>query len=59
MRAADATDRLLGDRYWLEAVLGHGGMSTVFRAHDQILGRQVAIKLFTQSSASDTSRQES
>jgi serine/threonine protein kinase len=57
--AADATDRLLGERYWLEAVLGHGGMSTVYRAHDQILGRTVAIKLFTQSSASDTSRQES
>jgi serine/threonine protein kinase len=57
--AADATDRLLGERYWLEAVLGHGGMSTVFRAHDQVLGRAVAIKLFTQSSAADTSRQES
>jgi serine/threonine protein kinase len=57
--AADATDRLIGERYWLEAVLGHGGMSTVFRARDQVLGRDVAIKLFTQSSASDTSRQES
>jgi serine/threonine protein kinase len=34
-------------------------MSTVFRAHDQVLGRAVAIKLFTQSSATDTSRQES
>jgi serine/threonine protein kinase len=34
-------------------------MSTVFRAHDQVLGRDVAIKLFAQSSASDTSRQES
>jgi serine/threonine protein kinase len=34
-------------------------MSTVFRAHDQVLGRDVAIKLFSQSSASDTSRQES
>jgi serine/threonine protein kinase len=56
---SDATDRLLGDRYWLEAVLGRGGMSTVFRARDQVLGRDVAIKLFTQSSASDTSRQES
>ncbi len=58
-QAADATERLLGDRYWLESVLGHGGMSTVFRAHDQVLGRAVAIKLFTQSSAADTSRQES
>jgi serine/threonine protein kinase len=57
--ATEATERLLGERYWLEAVLGHGGMSTVFRATDQVLGRPVAIKLFTQSSAADTSRQES
>jgi serine/threonine protein kinase len=56
--ATEATDRLLGDRYWLEEVLGHGGMSTVFRATDQVLGRPVAIKLFTKSSATDTSRQE-
>ena len=59
MAAADTTDRLLGERYWLEAVLGRGGMSIVFRAQDQVLGRPVAIKLFTQSSAADTSRQES
>jgi hypothetical protein len=56
--ATEATDRLLGDRYWLEAVIGRGGMSTVFRATDQVLGRPVAIKLFTHSSATDTSRQE-
>jgi serine/threonine protein kinase len=57
--ATEATDRLLGDRYWLETVLGRGGMSTVYRATDQVLGRPVAIKLFTNSSAADTSRQES
>jgi serine/threonine protein kinase len=57
--AGDATDRLLGERYWLEGILGRGGMSTVFLAHDQVLGRPVAIKLFTQSSAADMSRQES
>jgi serine/threonine protein kinase len=57
--AADTIDRLLGERYWLEAVLGRGGMSIVFRAQDQVLGRPVAIKLFTQSSAADTNRQES
>jgi hypothetical protein len=56
--ATEATDRLLGDRYWLETVIGRGGMSTVFRATDQVLGRPVAIKLFTNSSATDTSRQE-
>ncbi|HEY5229777.1 MAG TPA: GAF domain-containing serine/threonine-protein kinase [Galbitalea sp.] len=59
MPATEATERLLGERYWLESVLGRGGMSTVYRATDQVLGRPVAIKLFTQSSAADTSRQES
>jgi serine/threonine protein kinase len=54
-----ALGRLLGERYLLESVLGQGGMATVFRAADQVLGRPVAIKLFTQSSVTDTSRQES
>ena len=52
-------DRLLGERYWLDSVLGQGGMATVFRATDQVLGRPVAIKLFTQSSVTDIGRQES
>jgi serine/threonine protein kinase len=34
-------------------------MATVFRATDQVLGRPVAIKMFTHSSATDTGRQES
>ena len=59
MPPTEAIERLLGDRYWLESVLGRGGTSTVFRASDQVLGRQVAIKLFTHSSDSDTGRQES
>jgi serine/threonine protein kinase len=54
-----AVGRLLGDRYLLESVLGQGGMATVFRATDQVLGRPVAIKLFTQSSVTDIGRQES
>jgi serine/threonine protein kinase len=56
--AADATDRVLGDRYALESIIGHGGMATVFLARDQVLGRPVAIKLFNNSSVIDTSRQE-
>ncbi len=39
------TDELLGGRYRLEHVAGHGGMATVFVAHDTRLDRKVAIKL--------------
>ena len=36
---------LLGGRYRLEDQIGSGGMSTVYRAFDETLERQVAIKL--------------
>ena len=36
---------LLGGRYRLDHVAGHGGMATVFAAYDTVLDRQVAIKL--------------
>src|SRR5579885_2156195 len=39
------TDALLGGRYRLDHVAGHGGMATVFAAHDTVLDRRVAIKL--------------
>jgi serine/threonine protein kinase len=56
--AADATDRILGGRYWLETVIGQGGMATVYRARDEVLGRAVAVKLFHNANAADSSRQE-
>jgi serine/threonine-protein kinase len=39
------SEELLGGRYRLEHVAGHGGMATVFAAHDTKLDRKVAIKL--------------
>src|SRR6478736_1845462 len=49
---------LLDARYRIDAVVGSGGMSTVFRAFDTVLERQVAIKLMHSEIARDSQQLE-
>jgi tRNA A-37 threonylcarbamoyl transferase component Bud32 len=48
----------LNGRYRLEARIGSGGMSTVYRAFDETLERQVAVKLMNREIASDSDQLE-
>src|SRR5919107_899299 len=49
---------LLSGRYRLDAQIGAGGMSTVYRAFDTVLERPVAIKLMHREIASDSDQLE-
>jgi eukaryotic-like serine/threonine-protein kinase len=49
---------MLGGRYRLDERIGHGGMSTVYRAFDTVLERQVAIKLMHREIATDSDQLE-
>jgi serine/threonine protein kinase len=49
---------LLSGRYRLDAQIGSGGMSTVYRAFDTVLERPVAIKLMHREIASDSDQLE-
>src|ERR1700684_2215434 len=49
---------LLGGRYRLDAQIGRGGMSAVYRAFDIVLERPVAIKVMHREIASDSDQLE-
>jgi eukaryotic-like serine/threonine-protein kinase len=44
---------VLADRYELEELIGTGGMSSVFRAHDTLLDRKVALKILHEQYSDD------
>jgi hypothetical protein len=50
---AVADTQVLGGRYVLSEVLGAGGMATVWRARDEVLGREVAVKVLSPQYAAD------
>jgi serine/threonine protein kinase len=43
----------LRNRYQLNSLIAEGGMATVYRAHDEFLGRDVAVKVFRSNANAD------
>jgi serine/threonine-protein kinase len=50
---SDLVGRTIAGRYELKDVLGRGGMATVYRAYQQALDRQVAVKIIASNLAHD------
>ena len=48
-------DKILNNRYRLDAAIGEGGMAVVYRGYDLLLRRQVAVKVLRPQHAADDS----
>ncbi len=44
LKNADTPQRVIGNRYLIHEVIGQGGSGVVWRGHDMILGREIALK---------------
>jgi eukaryotic-like serine/threonine-protein kinase len=54
----DLVGRTLANRFEIVSLVGQGGMASVYEAHDTLLDRTVALKLFTLDAPEDRSRLE-